>query len=88
LVTCADDVVKQVLRVVDPMPLHLRSASEAGPDWAEIIDLSTPRSVTTAEVASQLGVTVEVANATLHLMERQSVIRRTPKGWRRNSALS
>ncbi len=84
LVTCADDVVNDVIESSPDSgfarPEHIDLIEQ------RVIDLCAPRSLSTDGVAQEVNVSVEAAMAILHLLERKGLVTRTMKGWRASNA--
>lgn len=82
LVRNADDVIGEVLERAPGAGVSSGDSSPVNLYEQHILDVCAPRSVTTDVVAAHIGVSVESAHATLHLLERRGLVMRTVKGWR------
>ncbi len=84
LVTCADDVVNDVIE----SSLDSGFARPEHIDLIEqrVIDLCAPRSLSTGGIAQEVKVSMEAALAILHLLERKGLVTRTTKGWRASNS--
>ncbi len=85
LVTSADDVIDQVLHSATPSTELAVADAEIDLIERNVLDLCAPRSMTALQVAQLVGISPDLAGATLHLLERKSLVARTAKGWRATS---
>mgnify|MGYP000949938641 CR=1 FL=1 len=82
LVTCADDVVEAVLAgACRETPIH--PLNDLEPQCRVVLDRCGDASVTVTRLAEGCDMSLEAVSAVLHLLERESLVERTPRGWRR-----
>lgn len=81
LVTCADDVIEEVIRR-SPQPSEETQMTSVDLIERRVLDICVPRSVEVTRIAEEVNISLSAANAILHLLERKGLVTATAKGWR------